>query len=134
MKFVLVNGRIPLRTTFCLQCCEKISGSYLRELRMRLPYCAMHAIADSKPGQWARATPALRSRPLTPEFLSARALMTLEGGDSQPVDRNRVAAALTVAWKCRTSPRAASGVRAPRPPHRPALSSMTSRSCPSAAT
>lgn len=39
MKFVLVNGRTPLRTTFCLQCCEKISGGYLRELRMRLPYC-----------------------------------------------------------------------------------------------
>lgn len=39
MKFVLVNGRTPLRTTFCLQCCEKISGSYLRELRLRLPYC-----------------------------------------------------------------------------------------------
>ncbi|WP_426419681.1 hypothetical protein [Bradyrhizobium genosp. A] len=39
MKFVLVNGRTPLRTMFCLQCCKKISGSYLRELRMSLPYC-----------------------------------------------------------------------------------------------
>lgn len=39
MKFVLVNGRTLLRTTFCLQCCERISGNYLRELRMGLPYC-----------------------------------------------------------------------------------------------
>lgn len=39
MKFILVNGRTPIRTTFCLQCCEKISGSYLREIRTRLPYC-----------------------------------------------------------------------------------------------
>lgn len=39
MKFILVNGRTPVRTTFCLHCCEKISTSYLREIRTRLPYC-----------------------------------------------------------------------------------------------
>lgn len=39
MKFILVNGRTPIRTTFCLQCCERISGSYLSEIRTRVPYC-----------------------------------------------------------------------------------------------
>ena len=39
MKFILVNGRTPIRTTFCLQCCEKINGNYVREIRTRLPYC-----------------------------------------------------------------------------------------------
>ena len=39
MRFVLVNGRTPIRATFCLQCCEKISDSYLRDTATRLPYC-----------------------------------------------------------------------------------------------
>ena len=39
MKFILVNGRTPIRITFCLQCCEKINGNYVREIRTRLPYC-----------------------------------------------------------------------------------------------
>jgi hypothetical protein len=39
MKFILVNGRTPIRTTFCLQCCNRISGSYLRDTRTRIPYC-----------------------------------------------------------------------------------------------
>ncbi|MBR0828231.1 hypothetical protein JQ596_22090 [Bradyrhizobium manausense] len=39
MKFVLVNDRTPFRKTFCLQCCEQISGSYLREVDTRIPYC-----------------------------------------------------------------------------------------------
>lgn len=37
--FVLVNGRTPFRQTSCMQCCEPISGSYLREIATRLPYC-----------------------------------------------------------------------------------------------
>jgi hypothetical protein len=37
--FVLVNGRTPFRKTWCMQCCEPISSSYLREIRTGLPYC-----------------------------------------------------------------------------------------------
>lgn len=37
--FVLVNGRTPFRRTYCMQCCEPIGGSYLREIGTRLPYC-----------------------------------------------------------------------------------------------
>lgn len=37
--FVLVNGRTPFRRTCCMQCCEPIGGSYLREIGTRLPYC-----------------------------------------------------------------------------------------------
>ncbi|PWE78539.1 hypothetical protein XF30_19120 [Bradyrhizobium sp. SUTN9-2] len=37
--FVLVNGRTPFRQTSCVQCYEPISGSYLREIATRLPYC-----------------------------------------------------------------------------------------------
>jgi hypothetical protein len=37
--FVLVNDRTPFRQTWCLQCCERIGGSYLREIETRLPYC-----------------------------------------------------------------------------------------------
>jgi hypothetical protein len=36
MKFILVNGRTPVRTTFCLQCREKIDGNYIRETGTRL--------------------------------------------------------------------------------------------------
>jgi hypothetical protein len=39
MRFVLVNGRTPIRATLCLQCCEKIEGGYLRDTATRLPYC-----------------------------------------------------------------------------------------------
>ncbi|MET4384747.1 hypothetical protein ABIB73_000482 [Bradyrhizobium sp. F1.4.3] len=39
MRFILVNGRTPFRKTFCLWCCEEISGSYLRDVRTLLPYC-----------------------------------------------------------------------------------------------
>ena len=39
MKLILVNGRTPIRTTFCLQCCEKINRNYVREIGTRLPYC-----------------------------------------------------------------------------------------------
>ena len=36
MRFILVNGRTPFRKTFCLWCCEEISGSYLRDVRTPL--------------------------------------------------------------------------------------------------
>jgi hypothetical protein len=39
MKFVLVNGRTPIRAALCLNCCETINGSYLRDTRNRLSYC-----------------------------------------------------------------------------------------------
>ena len=39
MRFILVNGRTPFRKTFCLWCCEEISGDYLRDVRTLLPYC-----------------------------------------------------------------------------------------------
>lgn len=37
--FVLVNDRTPFRQTWCLQCCERIGDSYLREIGTHLPYC-----------------------------------------------------------------------------------------------
>lgn len=37
--FVLVNGRTPFRQTWCMQCCEPIAESYLRDIGTRLPYC-----------------------------------------------------------------------------------------------
>ena len=37
--FVVVNGRTPFRQTCCLQCCEPIGGSYLRDIGTRLSYC-----------------------------------------------------------------------------------------------
>jgi len=39
VRFILVNGRTPFRKTFCLWCCEEISGGYLRDVRTLLPYC-----------------------------------------------------------------------------------------------
>ncbi|WP_234684039.1 hypothetical protein [Bradyrhizobium monzae] len=37
--FVLVNDRTPFRQSWCMQCRETISGSYLREIATRLSYC-----------------------------------------------------------------------------------------------
>jgi hypothetical protein len=45
VKFILVNGRTPFRKTFCMHCCEPISGNYLRELRTQLPYCNYECFA-----------------------------------------------------------------------------------------
>ncbi|MFK4724675.1 hypothetical protein ABIE89_005775 [Bradyrhizobium niftali] len=45
MKFVLVNGRTPIRAAVCLNCCETINGSYLRDTRTRLPYCGYDCYA-----------------------------------------------------------------------------------------
>jgi len=39
VRFILVNGRTPFRKTFCLWCCEEISGGYLRDVRTLVPYC-----------------------------------------------------------------------------------------------
>lgn len=50
MRFVLVNGRTPIRTTFCLHCCEKIVGSYLRDAATRLPYCDYACYAHHQEG------------------------------------------------------------------------------------
>ena len=60
MRFILVNGRTPFRKTFCLWCCEEISGSYLRDVRTLLPYCGyecygLHHGAASLIGGRARA-------------------------------------------------------------------------------
>ncbi|MCP3383454.1 hypothetical protein NLM31_24095 [Bradyrhizobium sp. CCGUVB4N] len=60
MRFVLVNGRTPFRKTFCLWCCEEISGGYLRDVRTLLPYCdhecyALHHEALVPFGERARA-------------------------------------------------------------------------------
>jgi hypothetical protein len=60
MRFILVNGRTPFRKTFCLWCCEEISGGYLRDVRTQLPYCdhecyALHHEALVPIGQRVRA-------------------------------------------------------------------------------
>ncbi|MET3907296.1 hypothetical protein ABID59_001627 [Bradyrhizobium sp. S3.3.6] len=60
MRFILVNGRTPFRKTFCLWCCEEISGSYLRDVRTLLPYCdhecyALHHEALAPIGERVRA-------------------------------------------------------------------------------
>ena len=40
MRFVLVNGRMPFRQSFCALCCEPIGKvGYLRDIRTRLCYC-----------------------------------------------------------------------------------------------
>jgi hypothetical protein len=48
MRFILVNGRTPVRPTFCLQCCEKIGDGYLRAIRTRLPYCDYQCYARQR--------------------------------------------------------------------------------------
>jgi hypothetical protein len=60
VRFILVNGRTPFRKTFCLWCCEEISGGYLRDVRTLLPYCdhecyALHHEALVPIGERARA-------------------------------------------------------------------------------
>jgi hypothetical protein len=40
VKFVLVNGRTPVRQNFCVLCAQPIGeGGYLRDIRTRLCYC-----------------------------------------------------------------------------------------------
>jgi hypothetical protein len=39
MRFVLVNGRTPRPQSFCVECCEPIGASYLREFGMQQSYC-----------------------------------------------------------------------------------------------
>jgi hypothetical protein len=40
MKFVVVNGRMPFRPTFCVWCCTPIYAGYLRDIHARLCYCS----------------------------------------------------------------------------------------------
>jgi len=48
VKFVLVNGRSPLRQSFCVLCCNPIAeGSYLRDIRTRFCYCGTVCYAQS---------------------------------------------------------------------------------------
>jgi hypothetical protein len=46
MRFVLVNGRIPFRQSFCALCSKPIGLSYLREIDTRLPYCDEKCYAE----------------------------------------------------------------------------------------
>jgi len=39
MRYVLVNDRTPFRQVSCVQCCQPISNSYLRNVATRLCYC-----------------------------------------------------------------------------------------------
>ena len=46
MRFVLVNGRMPFRQSFCALCCEPIGeGGYLRDIRTRRFYCGARCYA-----------------------------------------------------------------------------------------
>jgi hypothetical protein len=62
MKFVLVNGRIPIPQSFCALCCEPIDDGYLREIATQLSYCdhqcyAGHCeTADRARNSYARAS------------------------------------------------------------------------------
>lgn len=53
MRFVMVNDRTPFRRTFCVLCCEPISGGYLRDVTTRFCYCdadcyALHCAAAAR--------------------------------------------------------------------------------------
>jgi hypothetical protein len=39
MKFMLVNGRMPMSDSRCAMCCDPIGENYLRELATGLSYC-----------------------------------------------------------------------------------------------
>jgi hypothetical protein len=46
MRFVLVNGRMPFRQSFCGLCGEPIGeGGYLRDIRTRCCYCGAECYA-----------------------------------------------------------------------------------------
>jgi hypothetical protein len=45
MRFVLVNGRMPFRQSFCGRCCEPIGEGYLRDIRTRRCYCGAECYA-----------------------------------------------------------------------------------------
>jgi len=46
MKFLLVNGRTPLRKSLCVFCALPIGeGGYLRDIRTRLCYCGAECYA-----------------------------------------------------------------------------------------
>lgn len=53
MKFVLVNGRTPVRQNLCVLCREPIGESgYLRDIQTRLCYCgaACYAVKSDNAG------------------------------------------------------------------------------------
>jgi hypothetical protein len=52
VKFVLVNGRTPVRQNSCVLCAQPIGeGGYLRDIRTRLCYCGAvcHALQSGNP-------------------------------------------------------------------------------------
>ena len=46
MRFVLVNGRLPRRQSFCVMCDQPIGASYLREIGTHLTYCDHNCYED----------------------------------------------------------------------------------------
>jgi hypothetical protein len=46
MKFILVNDRVPCKSTSCVLCGEPIGTRYLREIGTRLFYCDHDCYAD----------------------------------------------------------------------------------------
>lgn len=46
MKFVLVNGRTPCRSSGCALCGKPIGNSYMRETGTQLYYCDQSCYAD----------------------------------------------------------------------------------------
>lgn len=48
IKFILVNGRTPSRSSLCVQCCKPIGMGYLREIATELPYCDAGCYANHR--------------------------------------------------------------------------------------
>ena len=46
MRFILVNGRMRCRQSFCALCDEAIGANYLREVGTDLIYCDHDCYAD----------------------------------------------------------------------------------------
>ena len=46
MRFILVNGRMRCRQSFCVLCGETIGANYLREIGTDLIYCDHGCYAD----------------------------------------------------------------------------------------
>lgn len=46
MRFILVNGRMRCRQSFCAMCDEAIGANYLREVGTDLIYCDHGCYAD----------------------------------------------------------------------------------------
>ena len=50
VKFVVVNGRTPVRQIFCAQCWDPIGSSYLRDIMTRFCYCDIDCYARHSGG------------------------------------------------------------------------------------